>query len=145
MRRFIGIVLVQLLVCVPGVRAEKPEAAGRAAAKAPDRKPILKSQSLFGSLPGQKPEPFVPYSRMPRIQVTPNGVFSGTDEEFRKREEKWQAERKQLEAGAERIRQIEQQFAERRREKGKSALIGLSIVVAVLLVRVLAGGSKPTA
>lgn len=145
MRRFIGVVLAQLVVCVPGVRAEKPEAAGQAVrAKAPDRKPLLKSRPLFGPLPGQKPEPYVPYHRMPRIHVTPSGVFFGTDEEFRKREEKWQAERKQLEAGAQRIRQMEQQFAERSREKGKSALIGLGIVAAVVLVRVLASGSKPT-
>lgn len=144
MRRFIGIVLAQLL-CVPGVRAEKPSPAEQATgARAPDRKPLRKSQPLFGPLPGQKPDPSVPYRRMPRSHVTPNGVFVGTDEEFRKREENRQAERKQLEAGVERIRQMEQRFAERSREKGKSALIALGIVVAVHLVRLLAAGSKPT-
>jgi hypothetical protein len=144
MRWFIGIVLAQLVVCVPGVRAEKPQVAGQAAgARATDWKPLLKSQPLFGQWPGQKTEPYVPYDRMPHIHVTPNGVFYGTDEEFRKREEKWRAERQQLEAGAERIRQMEQQFAERSREKGKNALIGLGIVAAVLFVRVLASGSKP--
>jgi len=144
MKRFIGIVLA-LLLCVPAVQAEKPGPAEQATgAGAPDWKPPLKSQPLFGPLPRQKPEPYMPYQRRPRVHVTPNGIFVGTDEEFRKREEKRQAERKQLEAGAERIRQMEQQYAERSREKGKNALIGLGIVAAVLLVCVLASGSKPT-
>jgi len=144
MKWLIGIVLVQFVVCVPGVWAEKPGAAAQApGAKAPDWKSRLEGQSPFAPLPGQKPKPYVPYQRMPHIRLTPKGIFVGTDEEFRKLEEKWRAERKQLEAGAERIRQMEQQFAERRREKGKSALIGLGIVAVVLFVRVLASGSKP--
>lgn len=142
MRRFIDTVLTLIVVCVPAVQAEEPGAAGRAAKdRVPEKKSVVEGPWVIRPQTGQKP--FVPYDRMPRIHVTPHGIFYGTDEDLRKREAKRRLEEKKLREGMERVRQMKQEFSERKRKKTNATLIVVGIVVSVLFFRLVTAGSKP--
>jgi hypothetical protein len=80
----------------------------------------------------------IPFAQRPQIRLSPNGtIVFATDEEHRRIEEKREKERRRLEEGAKRWKQMEQQIAQRRAEKGRNALIALAIGGGVLLLRFL--------
>jgi hypothetical protein len=82
---------------------------------------------------------FRPLAQRPQMRLRPDGtIFFATDEEHRRIQEKQEQERRQHQERVKRWKEMEDQFAQRRAEKARTALIALGIVGGILLLRFLA-------
>ncbi len=138
MRRLFWLVIVLVAAPVPGLRAAAP---GVPPTKCTTGERIERdrrrtSLRLNYSLEDLKRLDFRPLSQRPTMRTRPDGtIYFATDAEQRRIEQKRAEERRRLEEGAKRWKQMEDQYAQRQAEKGRSGLIALAIVGGILLLR----------
>jgi hypothetical protein len=138
MRRLFWLVMALAAAPVPGLRAAAP---GVPPSKVMEGERIERdrrrtSPRLNYSLEDLKRLTSPPVWGLRTMRTRPDGtIYFATDAEQRRIEQRRAEERRRLEEGAKRLKQMEDQYAQRQAEKGRSGLIALAIVGGILLLR----------